>query len=87
MQRDRRRHLLDVLCSQLAARASVANARALVNRHDRNKLNGSRCRPSKHMEYLKLGVDGVRGRWSSAVVSVDSLAVPVFTSDKLPSSK
>ena len=39
------------------------------------------------MEYLKLGVDGVRARWSSTVVSADFLAVPVFTSDKPPSSK
>lgn len=31
----------------VAARASAANARALVNRYDRSTLNGSRCRPSK----------------------------------------
>ena len=39
------------------------------------------------MEYLKLGVDGARVRWSSKAVSADFLAVPVFTSDKLPSSR
>ncbi|MBI2835201.1 MAG: hypothetical protein HYX76_12320 [Acidobacteria bacterium] len=39
------------------------------------------------MEYLKLGVDGIRAKWSSNVLNADVLAVPVFTADKLPSSK
>lgn len=37
------------------------------------------------MEYLKLGVDGLRTQFSSEVVTVDLLAIPSFTPDALPS--
>lgn len=36
------------------------------------------------MEYLKLGVDGVRGRYTSDVADADVLVVPFFTADRLP---
>ena len=39
------------------------------------------------MEYLKLGVDALRGRYSSGVVNVDLVAVPFFTQDTLPSAE
>src|SRR3989338_9186379 len=39
------------------------------------------------MEYLKLGVDALRGRYSSGVVNVDLVAVPFFTKDTLPSAE
>jgi len=39
------------------------------------------------MEYLKLGVDGLRAQYSSAVVNVQFLAVPFFTPDTLPSAE
>ncbi len=39
------------------------------------------------MEYLKLGVDALRGRYSSGVVNVDFVAVPFFTQDALPSAE
>lgn len=37
------------------------------------------------MEYLKLGVDGVRAQVSSNVVNADFLTIPFFTPDTLPS--
>ena len=36
-------------------------------------------------EYLKLGADGVRARYSSGVLNADLIVVPFFTPDKLPS--
>ena len=40
------------------------------------------------MEYLKLGVDGLRTRYSSQVVNVEFVAVPfLFTSDRLPTAE
>ncbi len=39
------------------------------------------------MEYLKLGVDALRGRYSSGVVNVDLVAAPFFTQDTLPSAE
>jgi len=36
-------------------------------------------------EYLKLGADGVRVRYSSGVLNADLIVVPFFTPDKLPS--
>lgn len=39
------------------------------------------------MEYLKLGVDALRGRYSSGVVNVDLVGVPFFTQDTLPSAE
>ncbi len=38
------------------------------------------------MEYLKLGVDGLRTRYSSEVVNAEFLAIPFFTPDTLPSA-
>ena len=39
------------------------------------------------MEYLKLGVDGLRARYSSELVNGDFLVIPSFTPDNLPSPK
>lgn len=37
------------------------------------------------MEYLKLGVDGLRMRFSSDLLNVEALAVPFFSPDEMPS--
>ncbi|MBI4481571.1 MAG: hypothetical protein HY652_01640 [Acidobacteria bacterium] len=39
------------------------------------------------MEYLKLGVDGIRTRYSSGAVNAEFLAVPFFTPDRPPSAE
>ena len=36
------------------------------------------------IEYLKLGVDGLRARYSAASINAEALAVPFFTADRLP---
>lgn len=38
-------------------------------------------------EYLKLGVDGVRTRYSSRVLNAEFVAIPFFAADNLPSPK
>jgi hypothetical protein len=39
------------------------------------------------MEYLKLGVDGFRVRYSSDVINAEGVVVPFFTPDTLPSAQ
>lgn len=36
------------------------------------------------MEYLKLGVDGLRGRYTAEPLNVEALWIPLFTRDELP---
>jgi hypothetical protein len=38
------------------------------------------------MEYLKIGVDGVRARFSSRVLNVELVAIPFFTPDNVPTA-
>ena len=39
------------------------------------------------LEYLKIGVDGFRTRYSSGAVNAELIAIPFFTSDNLPTSE
>ena len=39
------------------------------------------------LEYLKIGVDGFRTRYSSDVVNAELIAIPLFTSDNLPTAE
>ena len=39
------------------------------------------------MEYLKLGVDGLRSRYSSAAINAEFLIIPSFTPDTMPSQE
>lgn len=39
------------------------------------------------MEYLKVGVDGLRARFSSGGLNAEFLAIPFFTPDEIPSSR
>lgn len=38
------------------------------------------------LEYLKVGVDGFRARYSSEAINVEGLAIPIFEPDTLPSA-
>jgi len=39
------------------------------------------------MEYLKLGVDGLRTRYSTEIINAEFLVIPAFTPDNVPSAE